>query len=146
MRIQKSNVFSIAALLVIFIGIPLAIFSYEAKRSGQTLKEYINRTISKIRHKEGHASEETLTDTQLGKRIDFLKRVEIGDPVGDTKPWITHLDIVDLDGDGLKDVVLCDAKLNEIRWIRQFPAGAYSERRHGQGTCACDSERHRQRW
>lgn len=131
MRIQKSTVFSIAALLVIFIGIPLAIFSYEAKRSGQTLKEYFNRTLSKIRHKEGHPSEETLTDTQLGKRIDFLKRVEIGDPVGDTKPWITHLDIVDLDGDGLKDVVLCDAKLNEIRWIRQFPAGTYSEKKIG---------------
>ena len=54
MRIQKSTVFSIAALLVIFIGIPLAIFSYEAKRSGQTLKEYFNRTLSKIRHREGH--------------------------------------------------------------------------------------------
>ncbi|MBC8379133.1 MAG: VCBS repeat-containing protein [Planctomycetes bacterium] len=131
MRVSKSTVFSIAALLAILVGIPLAIFSYEAKRSGQTLGQYFNRTVSKIRHKEGHPSDETLADTEQGEKIEFLQKITIGDPVGDTKPWVTHLDIVDLDGDGLKDVVLCDAKRNEIRWIRQFPAGTYSEKKIG---------------
>ena len=55
----------------------------------------------------------------------------MGDPVGDTKPWITNLAIVDLDKDGLKDVVACDAKLNQVCWIRQGPAGTYTETKIG---------------
>jgi hypothetical protein len=42
-------------------------------------------------------------------------------------PWITHLEIADLDKDGLKDVVLADAKRNAVHWIRQSPAGTYTE-------------------
>jgi hypothetical protein len=35
---------------------------------------------------------------------------------------------VDLDNDGLLDVLLCDALNNRVSWIRQFPAGVYTER------------------
>jgi hypothetical protein len=37
----------------------------------------------------------------------------------------------DLDKDGLKDVVVCDAKSNYVSWIRQFPKGTYVERKIG---------------
>ena len=50
----------------------------------------------------------------------------IGDPVTG-HPWIAHLDVVDLDGDGLKDVLVCDAQANQLRWIRQSPRGVYTE-------------------
>jgi hypothetical protein len=50
----------------------------------------------------------------------------IGDPVTG-HPWVGHLCVVDLDGDGLPDVVVCDAQANQLRWIRQYPRGVYTE-------------------
>lgn len=64
---------------------------------------------------------------QPGKPLDFLEPAPIGRPLGATTPWITHLVIVDLDRDGELDVVFCDAKLNQIAWIRRMPDGSYRE-------------------
>ena len=50
----------------------------------------------------------------------------IGDPVTG-HPWIAHLCVVDLDGDGLPDVLVCDGQSNQLRWIRQSPRGVYTE-------------------
>lgn len=84
-----------------------------------------------MQHKEGKSWSESSPRTLRGDKIEFLQKIPIGNPVGDTKPWITHLKIVDLDGDGLKDVIVCDAKLNEVRWIRQYPLGKYTETKVG---------------
>lgn len=65
--------------------------------------------------------------TRVGERIDFLEKSTIGDPPPETPPWISHLSIVDLDEDGLLDVVACDVTENEITWIRQAPAGTFTE-------------------
>ncbi len=46
-------------------------------------------------------------------------------------PWITDLNIVDLDQDGLLDVLFCDAQLNQIGWIRQVSAGEFVEQAIG---------------
>jgi hypothetical protein len=55
--------------------------------------------------------------------------VPIGAPVSEFgQPWVTHLKIVDLDQDGMLDVLYCDAKNNSVRWIRQSPRGKYVER------------------
>lgn len=55
--------------------------------------------------------------------------VPIGAPVSEFgQPWVTHLKIVDLDQDGLLDVLYCDAKNNSVRWIRQSPRGTFVER------------------
>src|ERR1035441_10779438 len=35
--------------------------------------------------------------------------------------------IVDLDKDGLPDIILADMLANRVSWIRQFPAGVYTE-------------------
>lgn len=54
----------------------------------------------------------------------------VPEPIGDPlqgRPWIAHLCVVDLDGDGLPDVVVCDATRNQVRWIRQSPRGVYKE-------------------
>ena len=43
-------------------------------------------------------------------------------PIGKTtegNSWITDLLIVDLDGDGLKDVIVCDGQASRVSWIRQ---------------------------
>ncbi len=42
-------------------------------------------------------------------------------------PWITDVEIVDLDGDGLKDVLACDARRNRVEWIRQVRKGVFKE-------------------
>lgn len=53
----------------------------------------------------------------------------IGAPVSEFgQPWVTHLDLIDLDQDGLLDVLYCDAKKNTVRWIRQSPRGVFVER------------------
>lgn len=70
----------------------------------------------------------------------------IGDPVTG-HPWIAHLAVVDLDGDGLPDVLVCDAQANQLRWIRQFPRGVYTESTIGDVMApahvqACDVYKH----
>ncbi len=42
-------------------------------------------------------------------------------------PWISDLLIVDLDGDGLKDVLVANGKENKISWIRQVRLGVFEE-------------------
>jgi hypothetical protein len=42
-------------------------------------------------------------------------------------PWIADLLIVDLDGDGLKDILVCEGKLNQVSWIRQVSLRTFEE-------------------
>ncbi len=46
---------------------------------------------------------------------------------------VTSVQIFDLDGDGLPDVLYCDAQKNTVRWIRQAPRGAFTEQIIGEG-------------
>jgi len=81
----------------------------------------------------GGAPDQPATDTDItsetvvGERIDFLDKRAIGDPATDPPPWITNLAVVDLDEDGLVDVVLTDATRNQVAWIRQSPADTFTE-------------------
>jgi hypothetical protein len=66
------------------------------------------------------------TEESAGLRFE---PVAIGAPVSEFgQPWVTHLKIVDLDQDGMLDILYCDAKNNSVRWIRQSPRGTYVER------------------
>lgn len=40
---------------------------------------------------------------------------------------VTHVQIADLDRDGLADVIYCEARSNTVRWIRQQPRGVFTE-------------------
>jgi len=61
---------------------------------------------------------------------DSYVRRPIGQPL-EGMPWITDLTVVDLDRDGLQDVLLCDGELNKIGWIRQVRPGEYVEQSIG---------------
>lgn len=61
-------------------------------------------------------------------QIDFLDKQPIGNPPGTDPPWITHLAITDLDGNGLKDVIFSDARAEAVCWLAQDPAGTYTEK------------------
>jgi hypothetical protein len=46
---------------------------------------------------------------------------------GEERPLISHVAVVDLDRDGLVDVLACDALRDRVVWIRQSPKGTYTE-------------------
>ena len=52
----------------------------------------------------------------------------LGAPVEEFgRPWVTSVQVVDLDQDGLADVLYCEAQKNSVRWIRQAPRGIFTE-------------------
>lgn len=127
---KKSTILSILIFFFIFIVIPFIILDVQANKKGLTIGEFINQMISRAKHGEEESREEFTTEKKGGEftgksSIKFNKRA-IGDPIKD-KPWITHLCIDDLNRDGLKDVILCDAKLNEIHWLKQNTDFQYEE-------------------
>jgi hypothetical protein len=69
----------------------------------------------------------------------------IGSPIEKNgRPLVTNLQIVDLDQDGLLDVLYCEGQGNTVRWIKQTPRGVFTERIIGSGIAgpahvsACD--------
>jgi hypothetical protein len=63
---------------------------------------------------------------QAPSYLEYLKPQPIGEAIGQP-PWIAHATAVDLDRDGLLDVVFCESKDSTIRWIRQSPRGVFTE-------------------
>lgn len=60
-------------------------------------------------------------------RLEYTP-VPIGAPVAEFgRPMVTHVKIVDLDRDGLLDVLYCEGRKNTVRWIRQSPGGVFNE-------------------
>jgi hypothetical protein len=55
-----------------------------------------------------------------------LERVLIG-PQGETLPQLTNVRVVDLDADGLGDVLVCDSRRNQVLWYRQASGGRFDE-------------------
>lgn len=52
----------------------------------------------------------------------------LGPPPGpDDRPMVTNVQIVDLDRDGLEDVLYCEAREHTVRWVRQAPRGVFTE-------------------
>jgi len=63
-----------------------------------------------------------------GPRIDFLRPRPVGDALTPTdRPMIANLTIVDLDRDGLADIIAADAATNRVTWVRQARAGSFAE-------------------
>lgn len=76
-----------------------------------------------------------------GPRSDFLTARSIGDPIrANERPMISNVGLFDLDGDALSDIVVCDAGRNEVAWIRQFPAGVFTESRLAEVAAAAHAE------
>ncbi|RME71396.1 MAG: VCBS repeat-containing protein [Verrucomicrobia bacterium] len=43
-------------------------------------------------------------------------------------PWIANVNAIDVDQDGLLDIVACEARTHEVVWIRQVARGVFEER------------------
>lgn len=115
----------ILLLIVLFliIGIPFLLVSYQAKQKGLTRKEVLNRIMNRG-SKPGPASE--FRNNKVGAKVNFLEALPVGQKFTEA-PLISHLQNVDLDDDGLLDIIVCDCRSNSVSWIRQSPAGVYNE-------------------
>jgi hypothetical protein len=113
-------------LIVLFLlaGIPFLLISYQAKQKGMTRKEVLSRIMNRTGAKDIVSPEVQVA--KLGDKIDFLDKIPVGLPIKEP-PFISNVQVTDLDGDGLMDILVCDCKSNSINWIRQFPAGVYTE-------------------
>ncbi len=58
----------------------------------------------------------------------FTSRAVGALPQGDERPLVAHVAVVDLDRDGLGDIIVCDALRGVVGWIRQSPRGVFTER------------------
>lgn len=124
---QKSgykNIILISAIIITLIGIPLFFLNYQASRSGLTKSDVIKRILRKS--ESGNDRNESLVENVSGNRIDFLDPMPIGQGFIEP-PLIAHIQAIDLDDDKLLDVILADDRGNFVSWIRQYPAGTYTE-------------------
>lgn len=85
-----------------------------------------NERRGAVRAEAPSSPPKTLTAQQAGLEYD---PTPIGSPVSEFgRPMVTHVAIVDLDADGLNDVLYCEGQKNTVRWIRQAPRGVFTEK------------------
>jgi len=118
------NIILLVIILFLIIGIPYLLIGYQAKQKGMTRSAVLKRIVNRTGAKDEVAATEK--NNLLGAKIDFLKPMPVGQPFIEP-PLISNVQAVDLDKDGLMDIVVCDCKSNSINWIRQYPAGVYTE-------------------
>ncbi len=116
----------ILLLLLIAVGVPLGILDYQAQRSGMTWSQILRRALSRASGPKTGLEGIPCTELPPGKKIDFLRPQPIGDGFSEP-PRVAHILAVDLDQDGLLDVVVCDARKNTVSWIRQYPRDMFTE-------------------
>ena len=59
--------------------------------------------------------------------LSYLQSQIIGAAI-DGPPWIAHVLPVDLDRDGRLDLVFCEARKNQLVWLKQISPGVFDER------------------
>ena len=118
------NIIPITVIIVAIIGIPLLLLNYQSRRSGLSKSDVIKRITGRL--DSGRNKEESLFENVSGEKIDFLDPVPVGQEFSEP-PLIAHIQAIDLDDDGLLDVILCDDRGNFVSWIRQYPAGTFTE-------------------
>jgi hypothetical protein len=111
--------------LVLATAVAVAVIFYvQARRAGLTIGEMLSGSPTTVTG----AIEAQRATARVGARTEFLTPRPIGAAVGpDDRPLVAHVSVADLDGDGLPDVLVADAAANRVTWIRQAPAGTFTE-------------------
>lgn len=123
----RRDITRIVLAVVLLLAVVFGIFAIRAWRAGFSLKEILAgraamNSSSPIAEVEG-------ARTIRAPRIDFLVPAAVGRSIGpDDRPLVANLAIVDLDRDGMADLLVADAAANQVTWIRQQPAGTFVER------------------
>ena len=97
----------ILLLIVLFLilGIPFLLVSYQARQKGMTRSEVISRIVNRTGSKDKVSGD--LTNVATGAKIDFLNPMPVGQTFKDP-PLVSNIQVADLDGDGLMDIIVCD--------------------------------------
>ena len=122
---RHKSLIIILVIVVVLVGIPYLLLNYQANRLGLTRGEVLNRITGKSTN--NMEDSESMAKNVIGAKIDFLDRADIGQTFSEP-PLIAHIQAVDLDEDGMLDVIVCDDKGNFVSWIRQSPLGVYTEK------------------
>jgi hypothetical protein len=120
---RHSSVLPGLRIAAVMLGVPLLVLLYQAHYSGLSVGQLFEHIFKGARAVD---KEQDSAKTGHGRKIDFLIPKAIGFPSTDP-PRIGSLEIVDLDKDGLPDILVADMLANRIGWLRQFPAGVYTE-------------------
>jgi VCBS repeat protein len=113
-----------AGAVVAILAVVAAVFVIQARRANLTIGELIAGPAPFNLLRELAAGRATAH----GPRIDFLSPQPVGPRVGpDDRPLVANVQVADLDGDGLRDILVADAAANRVSWIRQPPAGQFTE-------------------
>ena len=110
-------------VLFVLVGLPLVTVDYQSRRTGMTWSQVIGRLFVSA---GGKTTAVPQVELPKGEKVDFLVQQPIGAPFT-TPPKISNVQAVDLDQDGLLDVVVCDCEANAVSWIRQYPKGVFTE-------------------
>lgn len=110
-------------ILAVVVAVPLTVLAYQAHRSGLSPAQMFTHIFRSAR---APGAEGPATTATRGPRIDFLEPFPIGF-ASPGPPRIGSLEIVDLDQDGLPDVLVTDMLASRVGWIRQLPDGTYKE-------------------
>ncbi len=114
-------------VLVILAGPPVGMLAYHSHRTGQPWSQILARMFPGAGTPESGQQDLASEALPPGEASDFLRAQPVGEPFEDP-PRISHVQAVDLDRDGLLDIVACDALKHRVTWIRQHPPGAFTER------------------
>lgn len=72
-------------------------------------------------------SNDSSSRNQVIPDLSYLRPQHVG-PVKGEPPWIANVLPVDLDKDGLLDVVYCEARKSQVIWLRQTSRGIFEEK------------------
>jgi hypothetical protein len=119
------NLIVLLIVLFLFVGIPFLFLNYQSRKTGMSIVKVLERKMNRTSTTDTPQGGQ-LTRNSIGEKIDFLDPLPVGQKFTEP-PQISNLAVTDLDGDGLQDIIVCDTKNNFVSWIRQYPAGTYTE-------------------
>lgn len=126
---HRADIRRVAALVAAAVVAIAVIFAVQARRAGLTLGEMLSGGPPSL----AESIEQSRAAARVGPRLEGLSPTPVGAAVGpDDRPLVANVAIADLDGDGLADLLVADAAANQITWIRQAPAGVFSEQTIGE--------------
>ena len=126
MKLSPRGIVLAGFLLLVLVGIPLGILSYQSYRSGMTWAQILRRSASRAGTQATGLEKMDNAILPKGEKIDWLIPRPIGNGFREP-PRISNVAAVDLDRDGLLDVLVCDCQANTVSWIRQYPRGTFTE-------------------
>ena len=126
MKVKPRSILLLTMVLAVLAGIPIGVLSYQSSRTGKSWRQILRRGFARAAGPNSQSPDESFQQLSKGEKIDFLQPRPIGDDF-EAPPRISNVLAVDLDQDGLLDVVVCDCQAQRVSWIRQGPLGEFSE-------------------